>query len=264
MTTLRMLGREIRHNFRLFWRVPIAAFFTVAFPIMVLALLNLLTGDQATAAGRRFAEYLTPTIAVFGLVTSVYTGLAIQTSTARDAGILKRVRGTPLPASIHLAGRIGSSLAVGLLSVVIMAAIGAVAFGVPIPWSRLPLLILLLAVGAACFAALGLAVAGVAPNSQAAQAMANATILPLALISGIFYPLEGGAAWLGRVADLFPLRPLAAAVAAQWRPGEGPPFPGVALATLALWLAAGMWVAVRRFTWEPRTPGRRRRPGRVG
>lgn len=249
----RMLWWEFTHHTRVFWRVPVAAFFTVAFPLMFLVMLNLLNGDARIDAlgGLGFSQFFTPAIAVFSIVTACYTNLVITTSMDRDEGILKRVLGTPLPPWIYIAGRVLAASAVGLTSVVVMLLVGVIAFDVQVLWTRLPLALLVLLVGAACWSALALAVAGLATNSQAAPAIANATILPLAFISGIFFPVESGPDWLATVAAAFPLRPFVAAFSEQWNPLIEPGFPWAELAILAAWGVVGAWIAARRFQWEP-------------
>ena len=67
---------------------------------------------------------------------------------------------------------------------------------------------LMLVIGAATFSALGLAVAAMTPSARAAPAVANFVLLPLAFISGIFYPLNGAPEWLQELAGLLPLEPL--------------------------------------------------------
>lgn len=250
----RLLLAEIGHQSRLLWRTPIAAFFTIAFPLMFLVLFNLLNAGASieSLGGIDFAQFFTPAIAVFGMVTASYTNLVINTAIARDEGILKWVRITPIPPSIHLGGRIGSAIWVGLLSVALMLAVGALAFGVDIPWGRLGTVALLFVVGAACFCALGVGVAGLAPNGRAAPAIANATILPLAFVSGIFFPLDAAPEWLGTVAGIFPLEPFATSVVAAFNPSADPAFPWAELGVMAGWTAMGVVLAIRFFDWEPR------------
>lgn len=260
MRAARLVGSEIVHHIRLLWRVPIAAFFTVAFPMMFLVLFNLLNADVTvdSLGGIRFAQFYTPGIAVFAMVTAGYTNLAITVSMDRDEGILKRIRGTPLPPWVYLAGRIGAAVAVGVFSVVLMFVVGVLFFGVEVVWDRLPTAALILAGGAATFASLGLAVAGLAPNGQAAPAMANATILPLAFVSGIFFPMDTAPGWLQVVAGWFPLRPFGAAFTDQFNPNISPGFPWSELAVMAAWLVMGVVVAARTFSWDPRPGGRQR------
>lgn len=250
---MKQLWWETSHHIRVFWRVPVAAFFTFAFPLMFLVLFNLLNGGAVVESlgGLPFAQFFTPAIAVFAIVTACYTNLVITTSMDRDDGILKRVLGTPLRPAVYIGGRVLAATTIGLGSVVVMLVVGVFAFDVSVIGPRLPLAGSILVVGAACWSALALAVAGLVRNGQAAPAVANATILPLAFISGVFFPVESGPEWLASVAAIFPLRPFVAAFSEQWNPLIDPSFPATELAVLTGWGAVGAWIAMKRFSWEP-------------
>jgi ABC-2 type transport system permease protein len=256
MSSWRLLISESALQTKLFFRSAVAAFFTLVFPLMFLVMINFFFGDEGEGA----SQYITSTIAVFGMVTATFTNLAITTSIARDEGVLKRLAGTPMPMVVHLGGRVISAVAVGLLSVTLMLLVGVLLFGVEIPWSHMPLFFLLLIVGAATFSALGLAIAAVTPNARAAPALANFIILPLAFISGIFFPLSEAPSWLQTVAGWFPLEPLASAAVQAFDPSAPIEIPWVDLAKLIVWGVVGMAVALRFFTYEPSTGGRRDRP----
>jgi ABC-2 type transport system permease protein len=261
MTEIGLLLHQIRHQNRVFWRVPLAAFFTVAFPLMLLVLFNLVNRGVTLASmgGLPYAQFFTPAIAVFAMVSSAYTSVAIQTGIDRDEGILKRVRGTPLHPGAYLAGRIGSAVWIGAVSVIVTMATGVLAFDVAILWDRVPVALMVLAIGAGCFCALGLALAAAAPNAQSAQALANATILPLAVVSGIFFPFDTAPAWMGAIAAAFPLRAFVEAFGAQFNPLVQPGVPWADMALMGTWFVLGVLVAGKTFTWEPRPGGRRRR-----
>lgn len=256
MNSWRLLISEAALQTRLFFRSAVAAFFTIVFPLMFLVMINFFFGGSDEGA----SQYITSTIAVFGMVTATFTNLAITTSLARDGGVLKRVAGTPMPMVIHLGGRVISAVVIGLLSVALMLLVGVVLFGVEIPWSHMPLFALLLIVGAATFSALGLAVAAVTPNARAAPALANFIILPLAFISGIFFPLSEAPSWLQTVAGLFPLEPLASSAVQAFDPNTPVEVPWGDLAKLTAWAVAGMALALRFFTYEPSTGRRRDQP----
>jgi ABC-2 type transport system permease protein len=113
-----------------------------------------------------------------------------------------------------------------------------------------------LLLGAACFCALGLAVAALIPNGEAAPVVANFTFLPVAFISDLFFPTDNAPAWVAVVAGVFPVKHFALALEATFNPfvpGSG--FRWGHLAVVAVWGAAAAVVAVRRFRWEPRTSG---------
>lgn len=254
MSGIGLALRQVGYENRAFWRNPAAAFFTFAFPLLFMVIFNVLFGGQGDAPpGQRAADFFTPAIIAFSVITATYTNIAMMVTVARDQGVLKRVRGTPLPAWAYLAGRIGHSALLALLLTVIVAAFGAVFYEVPVPWTRLPQLVLTLVVGAGAFCALGLALTGFIPNADASPAIVNATILPLLFISNVFIRMENAPAWLDTVSRIFPVRHFADALAAVYSPGIAPSeFRLADLAVVAAWGIGAMLVALRTFSWEPR------------
>jgi len=237
--------RQIRFENRAFWRNPPAAFFTFAFPLIFMVIFNVLFGEGAS-------QFFTPAIIVFSVITATYTNLAIAVTIARDDGILKRVRGTPLPTWAYLAGRIGHAIIIGFLLVAIVAAFGALAFDVEVPWAAMPSVLLVLVVGAATFSALGLAIAGFIPNAEAAPAVVNAVILPALFISNVFIPIENAPDWVDTVSQALPVRHFADAMLTLYNEGAAAEFPWTDVGILAAWGVAGVVLAVRTFSWEPR------------
>ncbi|MDX1690081.1 MAG: ABC transporter permease [Acidimicrobiia bacterium] len=265
-----LVGDQIRYQNRVFWRTPVAAFFTLFFPLFFLLLFSVLFGDQGDIdLGDRgvfsVAQFYAPGLAVFAAASATYTNLAVGTAIARDQGILKRFVGTPLPPWMYLAGRVGSAVWIALIGVVVMMSVGALAFDVQVSFSTLPAAALTFAVGAAAFAALGLAVAGLAPNGDSAPAVANATILPLAFVSDVFLAIEDPPAWLDVVGDIFPLKHFVRAFQDAFSPfTTDAGFRWGHLGVMVLWGVIGVVLAVRTFGWDPRESsgsrrGRRRR-----
>jgi ABC-2 type transport system permease protein len=261
-----LLLRQMRHQNKLFLRNPFSAFFSLAFPVMFLLLLGSLNSGQRLAGrgGIPYAQFLTPGLLAFAVVSTCYTGLATGVAMNRDMGILKRVRGTPLPASVYVAARILSSVWFSVVSAVIMVGVGVVLFDVELIWRMLPAAVVTLLLGAGCFCALGMAVAALIPNGEAAPAVANFTVLPVAFVSDLFFPLDNAPTWLRVIGSVFPVKHFALALEATFNPFvPGAGFRWGHLAVVALWGAAGLLVAVRKFRWEPRTPESRRRNRRT-
>jgi ABC-2 type transport system permease protein len=249
MSGIGLTLRQVRFENRTFWRNPAAAFFTFVFPLLFMVIFNVVFAGGAEGAGRFF----TPAIIVFAVVTATYTNLAMTVTVARDDGILKRIRGTPLPALSYLLARMIHAALLALLLVIIVAAFGAVFYGVPVPWDRLPALLATLVVSAAAFCALGLALTGVIPNADAAPAIVNATILPLFFISNVFIPLQNAPQWLDVVSSIFPVRHFADAMLRIYDPAAaGSGFSPSDVGVIALWGIAGLVLALRSFSWEPR------------
>lgn len=251
MRALSLAFRRARLENRAFWRNPAAAFFTVVFPLVFLIVATVALAGPL-GGGRQAARFYTPSIMTFALITACYTNLAMGVVMARDAGILKQLRGTPLPVWAYVAGRIGQAVFVATLLATLIGLYGSIVNGVSLPLERMPSLVVALAVGAASFSALGLAVTTVVPNAGAAPALINATILPLLLISDVLVPLDQGL--LASVAGLFPVRHLADALAAAYDPSVPVAAGDVALSIVIVgaWGVAGFAVALRTFSWSPR------------
>ncbi len=252
---LPLLGRWITGRIRMNLRNPRAIVFTFAFPLILVLLFSAINGNaEVVAYGEkiRFAQFYTPAIAVFSLVTACYTTLILGLATARDQGLLKRVRGTPLPMGIYLGSWVAGAAATGFAAVLLLFAVTIPAFGVEINANTLPAAVVTLLMGAACLASLGVAVASVVKNADQAMPVAQLTFLPISFISGIWFPLDGAPEWLVKLSDFFPLSHIVNAFGGCFVPGvTGNGFNGGDLAAIAIWTAAGLLVAVRRFRWEP-------------
>jgi ABC-2 type transport system permease protein len=192
-------------------------------------------------------------MATFGVISACFTNIAIQTSFSRDQGLLKRLRGTPLPAWAYLSARVVHAMAVGALLVLITLIFGLIVYDAPLPTGT-PLLqfIVTFLVGSLTFAALALALTSVIPNADAAPPIVNATILPLLFLSGIFIPLGTDAPeWIKVVGNIFPVKHFAEAMLGSF---YGPPFPfeWSDVLVVAVWGVVGLALAIRFFSWEPR------------
>jgi len=258
----QLVWHQFRYQNKIFWRTPIAAFFTVVFPLMLLVLFTAIFGnEEIESLGITTAQYSTPGLAVFAAVSATYTNLAIGTAISRDNGILKRVRGTPIPPWAYIAGRVTSAIYLAFIAITLMMSVGILAYGVKVMRRTMPAATLTFIVGVACFAALGMLVAAVSPNGDAAPAITNATLLPIAFISEIFFPVENPPRWMEIAGDFFPLKHFAVAFRDAFDPTKtGMQFHWPDLAYLTLWGIVATVLAIRLFKWEPSaTPGRRRR-----
>jgi ABC-2 type transport system permease protein len=247
---------QVNYENRAFWRNPAAAFFTFLLPLLFLVLFNSIFGDsELTIDGRDLdgSTFYVPGIAALAVVSACYTNIGMMVTIARDLGILKRVRGTPLPPWAYIFGRLAHAMLISVLMVAIVTGVGAAAYGTEVPDSALPGLLATLVLGSLTFCALGLALTALIPNADAAPAITNATILPLLFISNVFIPLQDPPGWLDFIGDVFPVKHFAAALQTAYHPDEsGAGFEWGDLAVIAAWGVAGTALAIRFFSWEPR------------
>jgi ABC-2 type transport system permease protein len=256
---LGQLGRHIRYQVRLFARTPIAVFFVIMLPIIMLVLFNALFGENTVDTGFgtwKTSQFYVGGLAAFTAVSATFTSLANTVPIRRDEGVLKRWRGTPERSWVVLGGMIGSSIVLAAGGVVVMLILGVVAYDLDIEAAKVPAMIVTFIVGVASFAAMGMAVAGLCPNANAASALANVIILPMAFVSDVFIAIEDPPRWLEVLGDVLPLKPFAQAFQNTLNPAVDPPgFDWGRLARVAAWGVVGLIVALKWFKWEPSKGG---------
>jgi ABC-2 type transport system permease protein len=238
--------RQYRLERRMFWRNPSAAFFGVVLPLGLLAIFG------AVFAGREEdLDVIVPGIAGLSIMSATFTSLAYNLTTLRERGILKRLRGTPLPTSAYLAGLSGNAVANAALQLVTVILAGSLVLGVewPADWVSLGVFA---AAGVVCFALLGVALAHAIPNPESAPAYVNAVFLPQILIAGVFYDADEAPAIIRDIAQALPLTHLVDGLSGAMIDGEGVGANLTALLVLGLWTAVGAVLAVRGFSWEAR------------
>jgi ABC-2 type transport system permease protein len=250
-----LLARQTADQLRTFWRIPVAVFFTVGLPLVMLVLFNAIFGNEVITSGNEtwtLSQFYTAGLAAFAAVAATFTNLANMVPIRRDEGVLKRWRGTPLPTHIYVAGFVCSAIAIAFVSVVAMLALGAVAWDLDVDPAKLPAALVTFLVGVAAFAALGMALASLIRSASEASAAANAVILPLAFVSNVFIQTDDAPRWFEVIGDVFPLKPFVESFQDCFNPTvPAPAFDWAALGFVALWGAAGLVVALTRFTWEP-------------
>ena len=252
---MSLVLHQYRYDQKQFWREPASVFFTVVLPLIFFTLFASIFGsDTTTVRGQEIdtSTYYVPAILALALINATFVNLTIWLTIARERGQLKRVRATPVPAWVVIVGRTLTAVAVSFVMVVVVCLFGAVLYGVDLPTSTLPGVVVSVLVGTCSLAALGFAVAGVVPSENAAPAVANVIVLPLEFMSGIFVPSEQIPDWMDTIASVFPVKPLFDSLFAAFDPLAGGI--GVAwgdLAVVAAWGVAGVLLALRSFRWSP-------------
>src|SRR5918999_1941599 len=164
MSTIALAWEQFRLERKMFWRNPSAAFFNFLLPLLLLVL----TATAFNVADEGL-DVLIPGVAGMGVLATTFTSLAYNLTWLRDDGILKRIRGTPMPPTSYVAGLIGSAAVNALLQVAIVVTIGNLVYGVD--WPQDPALLLVFTLlGLVCFSALRVAFSHAIPNEEAAPA----------------------------------------------------------------------------------------------
>jgi len=239
---LALAWRQFRLERKLFWRNPSAAFFNFFLPLILLVLFASVFADDPDQL-----EVLIPGIAGLSVMATTFNALAFNITFLREQGILKRVRGTPMPLASYFGGLLGSAVVNAAVQVALVVVIGNVAYGVA--WPHDPLaLIGFTALGVVCFGALGIAFANAIPNFDSAPAYVNAVFLPVMFVSGVFYSADSLPRVLEVFAQALPLKHLIDGLSGAI---VGSQVDMLGAATIvAGWALSGVLLAVRFFRWE--------------
>ena len=243
----RLIIHQVKYEQLVFWRNPQAAFFTFALPVMFTVVFGLVFGGGGADSffyGLSAMEYFVPIIAALSIFGVCYGQLTLILAVRRHTGILKRLHGTPLPAWVYFGGLLATAVMISLADVALIVAAGSL-FGARLP-DNWPATILTLVLGVASFCPLGVGVASLIRNAEAAPAVVQFVQLPLFLISGNFFPVHS--AVLNDIAGIFPVRPFDQALLGPFSLHTG--FDVHALAILLAWGVAGTVLSVRFFRWD--------------
>jgi ABC-2 type transport system permease protein len=244
---------QVAYEQRAFWRNRTRAFFSFGMPVMLLLLFGALnSGGRIQELGNiPYITFFLPGILAYGIIITQFVNMAGGLSIQRDNGLLKRMRGTPLPGWAYVGGRVGSTALISVVMTVVMLVLGRVCFDVHLRAEAVPAVVVTVLLGAATFAALGMAAVSLIPNAEAAPVVANVLILPLSFISGIWYPLTGAPQWLVDLAKIFPVERLASALHVAFDPlNHGSAWSGNDMLWLGIWLLVGTRLAMRFWRQE--------------
>jgi ABC-2 type transport system permease protein len=250
---MQLVLHQARYDLLDFLRNRQARFFTLVLPLLFLVIfVGVFGNDTVKQTGIKASTYYVPGISALGLIAASFVNLVISITAQREDGILKRRRATPVPAWVLIAGRALTAIAVSLLVMSVLLAVGRFAYGVHLPTSTIPGIAISAIVGSVTFCVLGYALSTAVHSEDAAQPMVQAIMLPLYFISGVFIPNVNLPSWMRHVAELFPVQHLADALHHAYDPGtHGVGLAGSDLAVLGAWAAVGLVVALRRFSWVP-------------
>jgi ABC-2 type transport system permease protein len=257
MNALRLAFREFTFDLKRFWRDPQTLFFTVGLPLLYLFIFASIFGSQREPVEGlpgtiKESEFYVGGIIVIGVISAALSNLASTLVQERESGNLKRLRSTPLPTGIFIAGYVATALVISVLLSTLVMLLGRIAYGVPIPSATLPAFIVTVVVGAIAFSCLAFAFTCIIRRQRAATPVLFGVTLALFFISGNFFPLNKlPAAWT-TVDNVFPVHHFNIAMWTIFNPqttGSGVRWED--LGVIALWGLAGALIAGRFFRWMP-------------
>jgi ABC-2 type transport system permease protein len=245
--TFALLWRQYRFERHLFWRNPSAAFFNFLLPLIFLALFGAIVSGN-----RHQLEVIVPGIAGMSVMATTFTALAYNLTFLREQGVLKRMRGTPLPSGVYLGGLALNAVTNAAIQLGVVVLAGRLVFGLGWPSDWLELVVFAVA-GVVCFAALGVALSHAIPNFESAPAVVNAVFVPVILISGVFFDVKHVPSFLRDIAQALPLDHLIVGLGGGLVAGKGGLSAHLtALSVIGIWALVGIVLAIRGFSWDAR------------
>jgi ABC-2 type transport system permease protein len=247
-----LLLHELAAQQRIFWRNREAAIFTFFLPVIFFLIFGSIYGDETiTKEHLRAAPFLEAGMIGYGVAATCFAGLGISLVVRRESGVLKRIRATPLPPGTYIAAVLASTFVVFLIEAALIVGLGRVLFDVGLPERPFSLLVVL-ALGAVAFAAMGLGITGLVRSAEGSSAVINAVYLPMAIISGTFFTPKEYPGFLRAIADVLPLTHFTELTRDVMVRDQHLWSDGGAITVVALWGAIGIVGAVRGFRWQPR------------
>jgi ABC-2 type transport system permease protein len=168
--------------------------------------------------------------------------------TMREKGSYKRLATTPLSRYVFLAAQLGTRVILVLVAAAILLLVGVLCYGIHNNGSYFSLLLLLM-LGTACFISLGYLIASFARNVEIYNGLANIVVLPMMMMSNVYFSLNSAPVWLQHVADFLPLTPLIKVLRAVFNDGASLLTQAQPLMLLVVWTFVLFVLAVKRFKW---------------
>jgi ABC-2 type transport system permease protein len=240
-------------------RTPRAVIFTLVFPVLLLVIFNSVfkssgaNPEQVSGLSVSATAYLTAGMVAYATALSGFANTVTSVTFQREAGQLKRLRGTPMPAWTFIAAQAIRVTVFVLAIVAIMVGISAAFYGLQVGAGPLVGVFVYAVLGGLTFTGLALAVSSVTTSAESAGPISALPIVLLAFISGVFIPVSQLGDTMRKVGDWFPLAHLASGMQAALGEGaKGLELHWNDVSSLLIWTAIAGFVAARRFQWEPR------------
>lgn len=252
---------EVKSFFRRKERVA----FTFALPVVLQIIFGAIFSGNVSGTSVPYREYFTCGIIAVGIVTTTFTNLGMGIVFERDDGTLKRLAGTPMPKIAYFIGKAVSALVVSVLETAILLVIGVAFLGLSVPHSpaRWFTFAWVFVLSVAAFSLLGVAISGLASNSQSAPIVFQFPYLVLSFISGVYFVYGSLPRVIQDIAEVFPLKWLCQGLRSVFLPGgfarAEPDHSwqhGQIALVLGAWVVASLVVCVRTFRWQGRDGAR--------
>jgi len=235
---------------KLFLREPMAAFFTLAFPLKMLFLFGSIYGNEPTPffGGYGSVDVSVPAYTAMIIATSGLLGLSIVISSYRERGILRRLKATPLRPSTILSAQVIVIFAMTALGMVMLILAGKSVYGLRFAGNLFSVTGAFI-LGSVSFFSLGFVIAGLMPTARTAQVVAMVLFYPMLFLSGAAIPREVMPETIQRYAEALPLTHVVSLLRGLWI-GESWSQHLTEVGVLAAMTVVGIIVSAKTFRWE--------------
>jgi ABC-2 type transport system permease protein len=241
-----------RASYLAYIRDRTSVIFTFAFPLLFLVVFGMIFRGQSVDGGLSYINYIAPGVLSWGIGNAALFGVAFTLMHWRRDDLLRLIWRTPTPLPTVLGARYAVALGTGLVQAVLFATVALAAFGLHLAGSW-PLALPVLVFGITAFAALGLVVGALANTPEAVAAIANCVMVPMAFLSGAFYPIDLMPGWLRGLSRALPLRYFDEGVTDAIGGRGGVTHPLLDCAALAGFTLVFALLAARTFRWSNRS-----------
>jgi ABC-2 type transport system permease protein len=263
-STGRIGMARIRIELRAFFREKQSVAFVFAMPAILLLLLGSIFRGDAAGHGVSVGEIFAAGLIGGGVMATSYQNLGMAIAIERDRGLLKRLRGTPMPAGAYFIGKTGLVLVSTVAESVILIIVGMLVDHLRLPtsaerWWTFAWVFLL---GTITCTLLGIAASSVPRSARSATAVITLPFVVLQFISGVYVPFTFVPPWLRYIAAIFPLKWICQGLRSVFLPAQAAALEpagswelGRTALVLAAWVAAGLVLCLTTFRWQRRQDG---------
>ena len=205
--------------------------------------------QMQTLTGGRYIDFLLPGLIGTNLMGGGLFGVGFLIVDMRVRKLLKRFLATPMKKTDFMLAIMLSRLMFTLLDIAILLAAGAMFFQLKVYGNWIALMIVILA-GGMCFAGLGLVIASRAKTLESGSGLLNAIMLPMYLLSGVFFSASNFPDWAQPVIQALPLTALNNGMRSIINEGRGFDALGYPLLVLGTWGIGSFVLALKMFRWR--------------
>jgi ABC-2 type transport system permease protein len=248
--TMKSFWKLTLAEVKLYFRFPIAAFFTLALLPMILLLLGAIFGNGPSPVygGKGFLDVAVPGFIALVIAISAIMSLPMAMANYRERGILRRYRATPVSPAAILGAQLVTQFGMTILWMLFLTLIGKVLFNLRFE-GNIASVLAAFTLGCLSFFAIGMVLAGVLPNARVGTIIGNVLLQPMVYLSGVTIPREVMSKGMQDAIRFNPLTHVVTLLQGMWR-GEAWSQHQPEVVILGAILVVFGIVAVKVFRWE--------------